>query len=152
MWLLGRREGTIRESGMDTYTLLYLKCITNKGLRCSTGKSAHLRGSLVEKAVWGRMGTCICMAEALCCSPETIPTVFLGYTLIQSKKIFFFNFIFKWLYMSLTERPIFTFFYFLIIRLPKSVIKWKSLSRVQLFVTPWTTQFMEFSRPEYWSG
>ena len=30
--------------------------------------------------------------------------------------------------------------------------KWKSLSRVQLFATPWTIQFMEFSRPEYWSG
>ena len=30
--------------------------------------------------------------------------------------------------------------------------KRKLLSRVQLFVTPWTTQPMEFSRPEYWSG
>ena len=29
--------------------------------------------------------------------------------------------------------------------------KWKSLSRVQLFATPWTVQSMEFSRPEYWS-
>ena len=28
----------------------------------------------------------------------------------------------------------------------------KSLSCVQFFVTPWTIQFMEFSRPEYWSG
>ena len=30
--------------------------------------------------------------------------------------------------------------------------KWKLLSHVQLFVTPWTIQSMEFSRPEYWSG
>ena len=30
--------------------------------------------------------------------------------------------------------------------------KWKSLSHVQLFSTPWTIQSMEFSRPEYWSG
>ena len=29
-------------------------------------------------------------------------------------------------------------------------VKWKSLSHVQHFVTPWTEQFMEFSRPEYW--
>ena len=29
---------------------------------------------------------------------------------------------------------------------------WKWLSRVRLFVTAWTTQSMEFSRPEYWSG
>ena len=28
---------------------------------------------------------------------------------------------------------------------------WKSLSCVQLFVTPWTLQSMEVSRPEYWS-
>ena len=30
--------------------------------------------------------------------------------------------------------------------------KWKLLSRVRLFATPWTMQSMEFSRPEYWSG
>ena len=30
--------------------------------------------------------------------------------------------------------------------------KWKSLRGVQLFVTWWTIQSMEFSRPEYWSG
>ena len=29
---------------------------------------------------------------------------------------------------------------------------WKSLSRVQLFATPWTIPSVEFSRPEYWSG
>ena len=30
--------------------------------------------------------------------------------------------------------------------------KWKSLSHVQLFATPWTIQSMELSRPEYQSG
>ena len=30
--------------------------------------------------------------------------------------------------------------------------KWKSLSRVWLFATPWTIQSMEFSRLEYWRG
>ena len=30
-------------------------------------------------------------------------------------------------------------------------VKWKSLSRVWLFATPWTIQSMEFSRPEYWN-
>ena len=30
--------------------------------------------------------------------------------------------------------------------------KWKSLSHVQLFATPWTIQSVKFSRPEYWSG
>ena len=32
-----------------------------------------------------------------------------------------------------------------------SDMKWKSISHVLLFVTPWTIQSMEFSRPEYWS-
>ena len=30
--------------------------------------------------------------------------------------------------------------------------KWKLLSCVWLFTTPWTIQSMEFSRPEYWGG
>ena len=30
--------------------------------------------------------------------------------------------------------------------------KWNFLSRVRLFVTPWTTQCKELSKPEYWSG
>ena len=32
-------------------------------------------GSLDERGVWGRKDTSICMAESLCCSPETIPTL-----------------------------------------------------------------------------
>ena len=31
-------------------------------------------------------------------------------------------------------------------------VKVKAFSRVLLFVTLWTLQSMEFSRPEYWSG
>ena len=30
--------------------------------------------------------------------------------------------------------------------------KWKSLSHVRLFVTPWAMQSTELSRPEYWNG
>ena len=30
-------------------------------------------------------------------------------------------------------------------------VKWKSLSHVRLFVTPWFIQSMKFSRSEYWS-
>ena len=35
----------------------------------------------------GRMDTCMCMAESLCCSPETIPTLLIGYIPIQNKKL-----------------------------------------------------------------
>ena len=37
----GSREGIVREFGMDMYTLLYLKWITNKILLYSTGNSAQ---------------------------------------------------------------------------------------------------------------
>ena len=33
---------------------------------------------------WGRMDTCVCMAESLCCSPEPITTLLISYTLIEN--------------------------------------------------------------------
>ena len=43
-----------------------------------------LCGSLDERRVWGRMHTCVCMAEYLCCSSETVTTLLIGYTPIQN--------------------------------------------------------------------
>ena len=37
-----------------------------------------LCGSLDGRGVWGRMDTCICMAESLRCSPETITALFIS--------------------------------------------------------------------------
>ena len=42
-----------------------------------------LCGSLDGRGIWERMDTGICMAESLCCSPETL---LISYTLIQNKK------------------------------------------------------------------
>ena len=33
------------------------------------------------------MDTCVCMAEPLCCSPETVTTLLRCYTPIQNKKL-----------------------------------------------------------------
>ena len=63
-------ERAVREFGMDMYTLLYLKWITNKDLLLEF--CSMLCGSLDGRGVWGRMYTCIYMAETLHCSPETI--------------------------------------------------------------------------------
>ena len=74
-------EGIVREFGMDMRTLLYLKWITNKDLLYRTGNSVHC-----YVAAWmggefgGRMDMCICMAESLCCPPETIITLLTGYS------------------------------------------------------------------------
>ena len=34
---------------------------------------------------WGRMDTCTCMAESLCCSPETVTSLLTDYIPIQNK-------------------------------------------------------------------
>ena len=51
-----------------------------------SGRGIKLQGGIDRKGVWGRMDTCICMAESLCCSSETITTLLTGYTPIQNKK------------------------------------------------------------------
>ena len=43
-----------------------------------------LCGSLDGRGVWGRMDTCICMAESLHSLPEFITTLLIGYTPIQN--------------------------------------------------------------------
>ena len=77
--MVARREGwedrIVREFGMDMYTLLYLKWITNEDLLYSPGM---LHGSMDGKGIWRRMDTCIHMAGSLCCSPETITTLLIG--------------------------------------------------------------------------
>ena len=45
-----------------------------------------LCGSLDVRGVWGKMDTCIWMAESLRCSPDTITTLLVSYTPIQNKK------------------------------------------------------------------
>ena len=77
----GWGEGIVREFGIDMYTLLYLKWITNKDLLFSSRELCSMScGNLDRKGTWGRMDTCICMAESLCCLPETITTLLISYT------------------------------------------------------------------------
>ena len=56
-------EELVREFGIDLYTLLYLKCKTNKDLLCSTGNSAQCHVA-AWMGGWGRMDTCVCMAKS----------------------------------------------------------------------------------------
>ena len=63
----------VRAFGMNTHTLLYFKWIHH--LLYSTWNSAQCyMAGWMGRAVCGRMATCICMAESLLCSPETITT------------------------------------------------------------------------------
>ena len=46
-----------------------------------------LCGNLDGRGVWGRMDTCICMAESLLSAPESITILLIGYTLISDKRV-----------------------------------------------------------------
>ena len=39
------------------------------------------------QGVRGRMDTCLWMADSLCCAPETVITLLIGYTPMQNKKL-----------------------------------------------------------------
>ena len=60
-----------------------------------------LCGSQDERGVWGRMVACICVAESLCYSLETITALLSSCTPIQNKKFFFIkiqkNLLLKWI-------------------------------------------------------
>ena len=68
-------------------------------------------GCLDGSRVWGRVDTCVCMVESLCCPPEFITTLLISS--IQYKKFFFFFnsvvcvcffFFFKWLFLVCSWR------------------------------------------------
>ena len=73
-------EEIVRKFRIDIYTLLYLKWITRQDPTVDHRELCSLLcGSLDGKGVWGRMYTCICMAESLCCPPEIVTTFLVGY-------------------------------------------------------------------------
>ena len=95
------REEIVRESGMDLSTLLYLKWVTSKDLLYRIWNSAQC---YVAAWIGGEFGgewmdTCISMAESLCCSSETITTVFVNQLYpykIKSVWCFLFFFLRSW--------------------------------------------------------
>ena len=62
--------------------------ITNKDLQYSIWNSAQCYvAAWMGRDLGGRMYTCICMAEFLCCSPETITTLFVIKSLAYEKRM-----------------------------------------------------------------
>ena len=86
-WVEGSGEGIVREFGMDMYTLLRLKWITNMWVQhmelCSM-----LCGNLDGRGVRSKIDTYICMAESLWCSPEIITTLFVNWLYFNKIKRF----------------------------------------------------------------
>lgn len=83
-WGGGRQEGSVRESGTDACTLLCLRWTTPRDPQQSTANSAQ---RCVAAWVGGELGAaCVCVAESLRCSPETLTTLLTGYIPTQNKK------------------------------------------------------------------
>ena len=80
-------KGQLGRSCMDGYT----KMDNQQGPTIQHMElCSMLCGILDGREVWGRMDTCICMAESLCCSPKTITTLLIGilqYKIKSLKKI-----------------------------------------------------------------
>ena len=71
---------TVREFGIDMYTLLHLKWITNKDLLYSAGKSAQRYVAAWTGGELGENDTCIYVAGSFCCSPGNVTVLFISYT------------------------------------------------------------------------
>ena len=78
----GCRERIVREFRMSMCMLLltYFKWITTNVLLYSTRNCLMSCGSLDGRGVLGRMDTCMCVTESLCCPPKTITTLLTGST------------------------------------------------------------------------
>ena len=50
------------------------------------GSLLDVSGSLGGRGVWGRMDTCVCMAESIHCSPETVTSLLIDSN-IKNKKL-----------------------------------------------------------------
>ena len=57
---------------MGLYALLYLKRLTNRTYFMAQELCSMLCGSLDGRGLWGRTVTCVCLAESLRCSLETV--------------------------------------------------------------------------------
>ena len=67
-------EEIVREYGMDKYTLTAVFKTDKQHSPTAWHRElcSVLWGSLDGRGVWGRKDPCICMAESLQCSPETV--------------------------------------------------------------------------------
>ena len=83
----GRREGLVRESGMDLCTRLYLKWIS-KDLLSSTWNSAQHCVPAWTAEEFGGEWTRVCVAGSLCSPPGTVTRALICYTPPQNKKCF----------------------------------------------------------------
>ena len=72
----GRMGGGINwETGIDMYTLLYIKQMTNKDLPSTGNSTQYSVMTHMGKESKKRVDICICITDSLCCTPATNTTL-----------------------------------------------------------------------------
>ena len=66
---------TIWETGIDIYTLLYIKQAADKNLACSAGNSTQYSVTACIKIESERVDICICITDSFCYAAETNTTL-----------------------------------------------------------------------------
>ena len=83
----GRGEVIVRECGMDMYTTLYLKWITNTVLPYSTGNAGQCHMTAWMGGEFGGEWTRVYIwLSPLSCTPKTITTLLISYIPVYNLK------------------------------------------------------------------
>ena len=69
---------------LPVYPVLFK--LDNQEGHIAHGPLLNVMWNLDGRGVWGRMDTCICMAESLWCASEPITALLISYTPMQNKK------------------------------------------------------------------
>ena len=76
---LGNRgKGTLKADKSNVHTAIFKMDSQQDPTVEHRELCSVLGGRLEGRGVWGRIDTCICLAESLCCSPETITALFVN--------------------------------------------------------------------------
>ena len=78
-------EGIVKEFGLDVYTPLYLRWITNSDLLYSTGNSAQCYVAVWTEGEFG--GEWIHVQQSPCAVHQNYHNIVNSLTLIQNKKV-----------------------------------------------------------------
>ena len=86
MNLQNRKRHTDLEMNLwlPVYPVLFK--LDNQEGHIAHGTLLNVMWNLDGRGVWGRMDTCICMAESLLCASEPMTALLISYTPMQNKK------------------------------------------------------------------
>ena len=75
-------QNNVNNVGMEN--LKYVKHTGKYSVGIKIAHNIEQSASLDGRGLWGRIDTCVCMAESLCSSPETTTTLLISSTPIQN--------------------------------------------------------------------